>query len=581
MIKLDVTDKLAKLSMSPGDVDTATLSADYLVDYLNDSGVCCGILDDALADVVRQVGELQAAVEGVVIAEQIEPQDEMPAPVVRCLDDDQIAAAGDTIAKLGEVIAAVDGKTVRGEAIKASAAPQTTLTAGINTEVLDGRTLKATIYGTVKSSDKDILVVPPVVIEDDRMTAAIDVHPKSSANTPITFDMVWESLQVAGVLHGVSDEKIAASLRSAGETDSPQLQEIVANGSIAVPSVDARIEHFIETDQEIGEQREDGSIDFRERSTIRNVKSGVRICRWIPPIDGQPRMDIYGQSGTAESGRDVDFEAGENVELRNDDFWSLIDGAVMIRKNIVSVSDVYSITGDIDLQSGNLKHTKGTVHIKGTVRSNFEVWAGCHIIVDETVEDATLECGGDVEIVGGVIHAEGGRINAAGNVTVKFAQNARISAGDDIVINGPAMNCDLYAGSRIVVAANKSRLVGGVARASGGFQVRQLGAETGAPTLVEINVDHKAIGTLKLKIKEMQKTIAAGKATQADMERLLETLHTLTDTSDQSASIDIEGIVYPGVTVNLFGVQYRFITERSNCRIHLDGQRKIKVTPLI
>lgn len=580
MIKLDVTDKLAKLSMSPRDVDTATLSVDYLIDYLNDSGVCCGILDDAITEVVRQVGELQAAVEGVVIAEQIQPQDEMPAPVVRCLDDDQIAAAGDTIAKLGEANAAIDGKTVRGEAIKASAAPETTLTAGANTEVLDGRTLKATVYGTVKSGDKDILVVPPVVIEDNGMTAAIDVHPRSSADTPITFDMVWESLEAAGVLHGVSDDKIEASLREARETDSPQLHEIVANGSVAVPSIDARIEHFIETDQDIGEQREDGSIDFRERSTIRNVKSGVRICRWIPPIDGQPRTDVYGQSGIAESGRDFDFEAGENVELRNDDFWSLIDGAVMIRNNIVSVSDVYSITGDIDLQSGNLEHRKGTVHIKGTVRSSFEVRAGNHIIVDETVEDATLECGGDVEVVGGVIHAEGGCINAAGNVTIKFGQNARISAGEDIVINGPAMNCDLYAGSRIVVAGNKSRLVGGVARASGGFQVRQLGAETGAPTLVEIDLDHKAIEALKLKIEEMQKAIAAGKATQADMERLLETLHALTDTSDQSASIDIEGIAYPGVTTKIFGVQYRFITERSNCRIHLDEQRKITVTRL-
>lgn len=66
-----------------------------------------------------------------------------------------------------------------------------------------------------------------------------------------------------------------------------------------------------------------------------------------------------------------------------------------------------------------------------------------------------------MEIVGGVIHAEDGSINAAGNVVVKFAQNARISAGDDIVINGPAMNCDLYAGSRIVVTG-KNRAWSGV-----------------------------------------------------------------------------------------------------------------------
>ncbi len=580
MINLDVTDKLAKLSLSPGDVDAATLSVDYLVGYLNDSGVCYGILDDAIADVVRQVSELQIAAEGVVIAEQIEPQDETPAPVVRCLDDGRVAAVGDTIAKLGEAIAAIDGKTVLGEVIKASSAPETVLTAGANTEVVDGTTLKATVYGTVKSSDKEILIVPPVVVEDDGMTAAIDVHPKSSAETPITFDMVWDSLKAAGVLYGVDDKKIEASIREAGETDSPLLHEIVANGSIAVPSVDARIEHFIETDQKIGERREDGSIDFHERSTIRNVKSGVRICRRIPPVDGQPRTDVYGQSGSAESGQDFVYEAGENVELRSDDFWSMIDGAVMIRNNIVSVSDIYSLTGDIDLQSGNLQHKKGAVHIKGTVRSGFEVQAGSHIIVDKTVEDATLECGGDVEIMGGVIHAEDGSISASDNVTVKFAQNARISAGDNIVINGPAMNCDLYAGSRIIVAGNKARLVGGVARASGGFQVRQLGAETGAPTLVEIELDHKAIEALKLKIEEMRATIAAGKAMEADLERLLKMLHALTDTSDQSATIDIEGVAYPGVTAKIYGVQYSFITERSHCRIRLDEDRKIKVRPL-
>ncbi len=580
MIDLDVTDGLARLSLSPGDVDPAILSVDYLVGYLNDEGVCCGILDDAVANVVRSVGKLEVAVEGVVVARQIEPEDEIPAPIVRCLGDNKIAAVADTIAKLGEAIAATDGKTVRGEVIKASLAPDTSLTAGDNTQVIGETVLKATVYGTVKSSDMAILVVPPVVVENDGMTAAIDIHPKSSAETPITTDMVWDSLVAAGVLHGVDHTKIEALIRKAGETDSPQLHEIVANGTVAVPSIDARIEHFIETDQEVGERREDGSIDFHERRTIREVKSGVRICRWIPPVDGKPRIDVCGQSGPIELGRDINFEAGENVELRLDDFWSMIEGAVMIRNNLVSVSDVYSFAGDIGLQSGNLHYEKGAVHITGTVHSGFEVHAGSHIMIDEAVEDAILECGGDVDITGGVIHAECGRIQATGNVAARFCQSARISAGDSIVISGPAMNCDLYAGSRITVAGKKAILVGGVARASGGFQVRQLGAETSAPTRVEIDVDHKAIAALKLKVEEMQEKIAAGNAMEADLERLLERLHTLMDTSDPCATIDVEGLAYPGVVVSIYGVEYCFDTEICNCRIRLDEHREIKVIPL-
>ena len=69
-------------------------------------------------------------------------------------------------------------------------------------------------------------------------------------------------------------------------------------------------------------------------------------------------------------------------------------------------------------------------------------------------------------------------------------------------------------------------------------------------------------------------------AMEADLKRLLKMLHALTDTSDQSATIDIEGVAYPGVIAKIYGVQYSFITERSNCRIGLDEHRKIKVRPL-
>jgi len=583
MIKLDVTDQLAKLSMSPKDVDPETLSIDYLVGYLKDADVCCGILDSAIAEVVQQVGELDVTVKDVVVAEQIEPKDETPAPILRSVGDDQIAAPGDTIATIGEPGAAIDGKTVRGETIEASdtPAPETTLSAGTNTEVVDERTLKATIYGTVKSTGEEILVMPPVVVEDKGMTAAIDIHPKSSADTPITADMLWDSLELAGVVHGVDNEKIEASLWNARDTGSPLLHEIVANGSVAVPSVDARVQHFIDTAQSIGEQREDGSLDYRERNTIRNVKSGVRICRWIPPVDGKPRTDVFGQSGSAEKGREIDFETGENVELRLDDFWSKIAGAVMIRNNIVTVSDIYSTGGDIDLQSGNLQHEKGTVHVQGTVRSSFEVRAGHHIIVDQTVEDATLECGGDIEIRGGIIQSEDGHITAEGNVTAKFGQNAKIVAGEDIEINGPAMNCTLEAGSRIFVVGNKARLIGGSIRARYGFRARQLGAESGAPTLVEIDVDHKAIKALKLEIAGVRKAVVAGEATEADMEPLLETLAVLTDTDDHSVTVDVEGSAYPGVTVKIFGVRYSFIAEKSNIRMSLSEERTMRVLPLI
>jgi uncharacterized protein (DUF342 family) len=580
MIRLDVTDEFAKLTLSPGDVDASTLTVDYLVNYLSESGVCRGIQNDAMTQVVRLISELECPVKGVVVARQIEPQTGQAAPIIHCLRSGDIAAVGDTIAKLGEVVAAVDGETVRGALIKASAAAETVLSAGAKTEVVGQTMLKARAYGKVASSGKEIHIEPLIHVQEDELTAFIDIHPRSSTGTPITFAMVQGSLADVGIHHGVDNEKIRAAIEQAAEAGTPLLRVAVAEGTPGSPGRDASVAYVVETEQAIGGRRDDGSIDFRERSSIHNVKSGIKICHRIPPTKGEPQVDVYGRVAPARPGRDVVFRAGENVEQREEEFWSTMDGSVMVRDNTVAVSDVYSVPGDIDFETGNLRHEKGAIHIGGTVRSGFKISAASHILVDRTVEDAILTSEGDVEIKGGVLHALSGSIYAEGNVTAKFAQNARITAGANIVITNSSINCTLRAGSQLIVVGGNARLVGGTAHASEGVRVQQLGAEAEVPTRVIIGSNRQAVRAILLKIRRRREEIAAGKATETDLEELLETLRALTDRRANPAAIIVEGIVYPGVTVKIHKRDYKFIEERRSCRIELNQQGKIEVNPL-
>jgi uncharacterized protein (DUF342 family) len=581
MIKIDVTDERAELSLSVDDDNSESLSLDAVIEQLREAGVTSGILDSALEGAIQQVMLNGRPVKRVVVARWIEPQAGRAAEITHCVPHDQVAAENDVIAELGEPTAAIDGQSVRGKVLAAPVAVQTLLAGGANTRMVGETLLRAAVYGTVKVSAQEISVESLVRVAADDLSALIDVHPKSSLGTPITPAMLQAALQAAGVVYGVDQKAIAAALEQAVATESTILAVTAAEGQPGVRGEDGRLEQFVATEQAIGEQREDGSIDFRERSSIRNVKAGVHICRRIPPTLGEPRIDVYGNRFDAEYGRDIEHIAGENVERRGDEFWSMMDGAVMIREGVVTVSDIYAVQGDIDLTTGNLHQAKGAVHITGAVRSGFSVRASSHILVDRLVEDATLASGANVEIQGGVLHAGEGSITAAGHVEAKFAQNARIVAGGNIVINGSAIGCDLNAGNRIEICGKKGNLVGGVARAARGIRVRQLGAEAGVATQVEVGIDQLAVDTLQGEIDQIRQQANPSQAQVAELKKLVERLRTLTDIGDsKSIAIEVENAVYSGVSVTLFGAHYRFTDDHGSCRIHLNAERQIELSPL-
>ena len=577
MIKLHVTAKQAKLSLSLDDEDADSLSADSIIDKLNESGVCSGIIDDAIANALRTVTEHKQPVNDIVVAQQIDPEPGQAASKTLLIANSEIAAVGDTIAQFGAPLDGTDGMTILGAVIEAPQISDSRPRPGANTNSVHENEFKATIYGRVAATKNDISVVPLVQVSPDCLTAMIDVYAQSAIGTVITDEMLQESLVAADVVYGVDHDKIHTAIAQVAETAQPLLAVVVAEGRALVKGDDAGLEYLVETDQVIGRQREDGSIDFRERSTIRSVKTDVQICRLIPPTEGTPAIDVYGLRGATTPGRNINFAAGENVERRDGGFWSTADGAVMIRDNRVSVSDIFMVSGDIDLKTGNLTHEKGAVHITGTVRSGFEVRASSHIFVDWLVEDAILDSGADVEIYGGVLHADDGIIRAAGNVAAKFAQNAKIRAGQDIVIKGPATNCELYAVSNIVITGNKACLVGGIARAGGEIRVQQLGTEVGVPTRVEIDLDRAAIAALEEKTRRAEADISAGKGSEDELQALRAELRVLTDRRDKAGVIIVEDVVYPGVDVNIYGAHHRFHEPVHSCRISRGEDGEINI----
>lgn len=130
------------------------------------------------------------------------------------------------------------------------------------------------------------------------------------------------------------------------------------------------------------------------------------------------------------------------------------------------------------------------------------------------------------------------------------------------------------------MAGNRARLIGGVVSAAGGILAQQLGSEAEVITRVEVGIDHQAIDAIKLEIEQCEAAIEAGDATDAEKTALIQRLHELDHSDERNAIIEVSGSVYPGVTVSLYGNDYTFSKEASRCKIWLDREKEVRVSPL-
>ena len=99
-------------------------------------------------------------------------------------------------------------------------------------------------------------------------------------------------------------------------------------------------------------------------------------------------------------GQVAKMPVGANTEISPDNpnvLISSIDGNVMLKGGLVMVDSVYIIPTSIDFKTGNVNYV-GSLHIKGDVKSGFEVQSDNDIQIDGLVEDAKVVSGGNIII---------------------------------------------------------------------------------------------------------------------------------------------------------------------------------------
>jgi uncharacterized protein (DUF342 family) len=379
-----------------------------------------------------------------------------------------------------------DGFSVDGECIESEKYDEMNLNFEGCLLADDSLSIESETYGLVQVEEENIVVTPLLRTNDDKMEAYMTLYPKDCFNESITLERVLNFLEQKGITHGIQKKSIEDELQSL--SDSPK-EILVAMGKRAVSGEDSYYKVDSMTDLKKGMERSDGSMDFYNRGEFKVVNKGDWVATFFPHTEGVNGFDVTGKVFEAVSGKEVeDLVMGEGIAPSEDGLHYVATRPGMISKGngVIQIEQLLEFPNDIDFATGNIFLSNGSVHVKGDVKSNFKVVCPGDIIVENFVEDAQLNAGGNIDVLAGVAMGNGsGVLKAKGNVSVKFAQNATIRSEADVT-SASFMHSQIHAAGRVTCIDGSGKLQGGQIFCGDCLEVNELGSNVDSLTKVSI-----------------------------------------------------------------------------------------------
>ena len=283
----------------------------------------------------------------------------------------------------------------------------------------------------------------------------------------------------------------------------------IVMGQKSVPSQDGRLEwtrdYFSEgwaTDEETG------SVDFWQKMEDRAVHAGDLVVRLLDPVEGEPGLNVYGNEIPVTKPSKVKLRCGKGMRTQDTDegtdYYAEVDGRVRFADNTVAVDDVYVIKGNVNLETGNIKHT-GAVQIMGDVEHGATIEAEGDVMIKGMVDPCNITCGGTLTVAGGLLGDENFKIQVSGDLVCRYINEAQITVDGNLTVTNEISHSRIRCRGKVAVP--KGRIAGGMVMAYKGIQVAEAGASGSSDTQLIAGVDYLA-----------ERTIAEGKERLSKLE---------------------------------------------------------------
>jgi uncharacterized protein (DUF342 family) len=342
-----------------------------------------------------------------------------------------------------------------------------------------------------------------ITVSTDELNAFLTLTSSEENAQGVSEAELVEELKQAGVVFGLLDEE----LRNLAENQVFDKKILVARGKPPHMGKDAQIEYTFGTNQKkTPTEGRDGRIDYKNLEYIQNASAGEILAKKTPLTEGSQGKSVFGTDIPSQPGRDKSIGKGANTSLSEDglELRADIDGSIVFTNGITNVLAVQTISGSVDASTGNIE-CNGSLKITKNVKSGFRVKVKGDLEISGHVEDAEIECEGNIIVKGGFFGNSVGSVKAKGDVTIKWVNGQQVHSDGMLTIGGEAINCRLYGKEGIVILGSKGKISGGEAASRNMIRAPELGSEGGATTHLKVAFDAEILRQLKQVEAELER----------------------------------------------------------------------------
>ena len=288
-----------------------------------------------------------------------------------------------------------------------------------------------------------------VNVDNDHMKASIVLNGIGS-DEAYTYEEIADKLSQAGVRTGINEARIREVILN----KLYDIEIVVAEGKSAVNGTDGYYNFFFDSEYERDNKptlREDGSVDYFNVKLFEKVNKDDKLAEYIEPTKGEFGYDVFGKLLVPKPGRPGPKLRGKGFTVSEDgkSYYAQLSGKVEYRNYDLNVSNVYNVSGDVDVGTGSIDFN-GDVEINGSVRGSV-------------------------------------KIHAMGNISARFFENAHIISHSDIKCDY-MLNTTALAYGGIYLEGKRGSVIGGDVTGVRGICIKACGSESYSKTVLRVGV---------------------------------------------------------------------------------------------
>lgn len=364
--------------------------------------------------------------------------------------------------------------------------------------------------GYVHFHEAEIFYLPFLNINDLRTRCEAIVPSRQHTKELLSGSLVKNYCFQLGIQLPILDENLNMVMKLYNEGGG---KTVLCEGKDPVNGRPPVVELVYEMAQQVGKEDESGNIDYKEKNFVNNVVKGLHIANYIPAVEAYPGRDLFNQVIKPVEERPFTHKMGEGLELvkRDNRIIAAIDGVLSITTDkTIQITTDQIIQGDVDLKSGNIE-ANGNVVIKKNITPGFTVNARGSVTVEGNIEEATVKCGKNLTVKGGISGNPETVVEAGGEIKALFIRNGTVKAGGNIDVGQFIMNSTVVSnGSIRAVSEKKGKVVGGSLSGKLGIEVWEAGNLSGVKTAFIVGIDsekEKVLHSLNERVKQSNDTI--------------------------------------------------------------------------